>query len=187
LGQHALSTSYQVKCVASIVIFRVEVKSGLPTQLAAKVNTGEYHVYINSLPQTERRGHLPPFVIVMMIIFEMAGAIAREKFPADSRVVAAFTAYEEYLASFEDERSKLEAVLEDWRFARFRTTHTQERPIIELGVSPIASPHAKPLLKAIFKVAMQEMEGVKKEGVAPKTKIEMRIEAALKAMGAWRG
>jgi hypothetical protein len=186
LGQSSLTQGYQIKILSSIVIFRTEVDSGLVMQTTAKERTGEYHLYVNALPQAERRGHTPPFVLVMVVAIEVGAQIARSKYPEDSSTVAAFTNYEQYLAQFEEGKDRLNAILEDWRYARFRTTHQASRAILELGVSPICSAVARPLLKAIMKVTIDTMNGRKLEGVAPKTKVELRLEAALKQMGAWR-
>ena len=58
--------------------------------------------------------------------------------------------------------------------------------MIELGVSPVRSQYAKPVLKTITKLVIDKFDGVVRSGIAPKTGLELRIEQALRSMGAWR-
>jgi hypothetical protein len=185
LGQHTMTQALQVKILSSIAIFKEEVDSGGHVQVTAKQRTELFHEHVQALSQEERRGNMPPFLLVADTVVEECTDIAIKNYQEDHHTRRALSAYRQHLQSFEP-AERLATLLEDWRFCRFKTTHTASRSMLEIGVSPACSEHARPVLKAILHVMKHEYNGVSKAGTAPKTRIEQRIEAAMRAMGAWR-
>jgi hypothetical protein len=121
-------------------------------------------------------------VVDAMIVHGQALAIL--SYPEGHKVRLAFIAYEEHIASqLETPSDRASILLEDFRYARFRTTHTRSRTLMEIGLSPVASPQAAALLKSITMLGKAALNGVIKAGVAPKTGLENRIEQTMQAMG----
>jgi hypothetical protein len=185
LSTFMLSMSYQLKVVASIVVFRSELDSGGAMQLEAKRMTKDYHDHVQTLSKDERRGSIPPYILVILAIIDVGTKIAVELYQdAEHPIRKAFTVYASMLAQLSNP-DKMELLMDDWRYARFRTTHTAARSIMELGISPICCDEAKSLLRSIMKMVCDpdsKMNGVKKQGVAPKTRIENRIEEAIRSL-----
>jgi hypothetical protein len=184
LCENQMSMGFQLKVLASIAIFRTEIDSESVMQTSAKEATGLYHQHVMALPKEERRGTAAPFLLVVDSMIVQGQALAILTYPEGHKVRLAFTAYENYITvTSESQTDRLQILLEDFRFARFRTTHTKSRTLMEIGISPTASSHAAPILKAITQLANDALNGVVKAGVAPKTGMEVRIEQAMKALG----
>jgi hypothetical protein len=185
IGSFVMSQALMIKVLASIAIFRTEIDSGGEMQLDAKSKTKDFHDHIQLIPKHERKATLPPYLLVADSCFTIGKKIALEDYDSEHAVHRAFAAYSDYLDQL-DPPARAAALMEDWRYARFRTTHTASRSLLEIGVSPIASQYARPALKALIQLVTDKYNGVPKAGIAPKTRQEQRIEAALRAMGAWR-
>jgi hypothetical protein len=104
----------------------------------------------------------------------------------ESRSDPCLVAFTDYLATLPEEpKDRLQLLLDDWRYARWRSTYKQQRAIFEIGISPIASRQAHDVLKSIIKLLAQTVDGELRHGIAPKTQLELRLEQALKGLGAW--
>jgi hypothetical protein len=185
LATFSLSLSYQIKVVASIVVFRTELDTGGQMQVEAKRLTTEYHDHVHTLSKEERRGSIPPYILVILAIVDIGVQMATSLYGgAEHPVRKAFTAYANILSALSN-TDKMEQLMEDWRYARFRSTHTAVRSILELGISPVCCQEAKDLLRATMRMLIDpvsSMNGIKRQGVAPKTRIEHRIEEAIRSL-----
>jgi hypothetical protein len=141
---------------------------------------------LKDLSKQDRRSlGMAPHVVVMegMVSEGQRVCVEREVEGRVDPVRAAFIAYEADLPTIPAKR--LERILDDWRYARWRSTYSKQTAIFEIGISPIASPLAHTTLKMILLLLTQTVDGEQRHGVAPKTQLELRLEQALKGLGAW--
>ena len=96
---------------------------------------------------------------------------------------AVFIAYSDQLP--DDPKERLTKLLDDWRYARCRSTYRSQRAIFEIGISPIAGKEAHDFFRKIIDLLAQTIDGELRHGIAPKTQLELRLEQALKGLGEW--
>ena len=147
IGASQLAMNLQIKIAVSIVIFRTELDAGTVLQEAAKEQTTKLHEMIQTVPKGERKGTMPPFLLFADSLIIEGTKIARS-YGTETIVYQAFTEYSAYSDAMAS-GDRVQALLEDWRLARFKTTYSKERCLIEFGVSPICSKYAKPVFKTI--------------------------------------
>jgi hypothetical protein len=183
--QHSLGVALTAKVAKSVGVFSTETDNQTVFQTSAKAKTQALHDRLMGVPKQQRKAiGLPPHALVVESTVEEGKKFTAAK--GDAELLAPFTEYAQYLDSVETPEERLELILSDFRYARWRTTFHKNRAIFELAVSPIASQQAHRLLKAVTKMLCKYAGGEAKHGIAPKSGLELRLEQALRAMGVWR-
>jgi hypothetical protein len=185
IAQLVASTSLKCKIITAIALFKVEIVARSKFELEAKVRTKAYHDLLMDLTKPERRGSLPPFILVVEATVDVGVEIAYLKYARESPVALACIAYQQVLKALKpaDRSARL---LADWRYCRYGGTWTPTRSMFEIGLSPIHTPEAASFLRAILPLLEAQAEGHQKYGVAPKTKLELRLETVMQQLGVWQ-
>jgi hypothetical protein len=179
-----MTTSLKCKAISAITIYKIEVDAMTAYEKEAKVRTKKYHEQLMEIEKADRRGSLPPFLLVVEAVIDVSVEICFAKYARDAPVTLACIGYQQELAAL-DAPSKAQRVLMDWRYARFSSTWAKSRTMFEIGIAPVHSEAAATFLRAIIPIMTEQCNGHQKHGVAPKSKLELRIETVLQQLGVW--
>jgi hypothetical protein len=111
--------------------------------------------------------------------------IVQQGVELNSWIALAFTELQSVMKDFTPQQ-KIDYILAQFRYARFRTTWNKQRIIAEFGLAPTCSALTETILKAIIQLMVDFEEGVRKHGIAPKTQQELRVEKVLRDLGVWK-
>jgi hypothetical protein len=186
MAKHLLTVGLQCKVAKCVGIFSIDTEVDSCFQVECKKRTTALHNMLAPLTKSERRrAGMAPHAVVMEGMLDEGIRVCNERH-VESKSDACKVAFTDYMATLPEEpKERLATLLDDWRYARWRSTYKQARAIFEIGISPIASRQAHDLLKAIIKLLAQTVDGELRHGIAPKTQLELRLEQALKGLGAW--
>ena len=67
--------------------------------------------------------------------------------------------------------------MRDFRYCRYRRTHNKEYSMFKCGLSPTISDEGKAAWVALKAAMLMHCQAVEKEGVAPKSDLERRLDA----------
>jgi hypothetical protein len=183
--QHSLGVALTAKVAKCVGVFSTETDTSTVFQLGAKKKTQALHDRLLTIPKNQRKAvGIAPHALVVEATAEVGMQLLKEK--GDTALLVPFTEYVHTLDVTETPEERLETILSDFRYARWRNTYHKNRSIFELAISPIASPQAHAFMKAVIKTLVKYCGGEMKHGIAPKSGLELRLEQALRSMGVWR-
>jgi hypothetical protein len=186
MARHLLSVGLMAKVAKCVGIFSIDCEVESCFQVESKKRTTALHLMLRDLSKADRRkAGMSPHVVVMEAMLDEGIRVCNDRH-IEAKADGAKVAFTEYISTLpEDPKLRLVTLLDDWRYARWRSTYKQARAIFEIGISPIASKEAHQLLRFIIKLLAQTIDGELRHGIAPKTQLELRLEQALKGLGAW--
>ena len=181
----AMTTSLQTKVVRSVVIFVLECKVNSPYQVAAKRKTKELHDALMSLDKdTRRKETVPPFTVLMEGMVESLAATVESE--ADQSPEG--KTCKEYCLEMQKQTGKqrVEWIIRDFRYGRWRGTWSKNRALFEVGLSPVCRPQGQEMLHAMTALLIKNAEAVPRHGIAPKGQLELRVEGILKKLNVYQ-
>jgi hypothetical protein len=186
MGKMLMSVSLMAKVAKCVGIFSIDTEVDSCFQVESKKRTTALHNMLTPLSKADRRkAGMSPHVVVMEAMLDEGVRVCNDRH-IEGKVDGCLLAFTDYMATLpEDPKQRMMLLLDDWRYARWRSTYKQARAIFEIGISPIASPQAHVLLKMMIRLLEHTIDGELRHGIAPKTQLELRLEQALKGLGAW--
>ena len=153
-------------------------------QVLSKERTTALFVSIKDLSKEQKADAPPPFIVVAEAMIENSFEIVSkivEEVPAKT----AISLYWQELQSM-SVQGRVDRILADFRYCRFRRTFSKETTMLEVGLSPTISTSAETAWMGIKWVLKHHCSGKEMHGIAPRSNIERRIEFALKKLGVFR-
>jgi hypothetical protein len=186
MAKHLLSVGLMAKVAKCVGVFSIDTEVDSCFQNESTKTTTALHLMLAPRTKAERRkAGMPPHAAVMEAMLDEGLRVCNDRH-IESKVDGCRVVFIDYMATLPDDpKQRLTTLLDDWRYARWRSTYKQARAIFEIGISPIASPQAHKLLRMIIALLAQTVDGELRHGIAPKTQLELRLEQALKGLGAW--